>query len=174
MDTDVGQQQEITPKESMQKRKFWIEDLKNILSQRKIIFYIGICLCFAVVITLFYRGEEDCTQTHGKHNEVADVLALSKNYQYLEKFAIDIRDENGRYRVLLCDMVLMLEPGIRIEKDIPALRGVVYHALRKRGAEIIAPRFVIRNLKEELIRQLDAYLGEKSISDIYFTRYILL
>ncbi|MBN1613651.1 MAG: flagellar basal body-associated FliL family protein [Deltaproteobacteria bacterium] len=94
----------------------------------------------------------------------------------LDGFVVDVKDDGGNLRVLICDIVLEPIPGQSI-KGAEAridLRQVIYRVLQSRQVvQLISPEGRTA-LKHEIQGQAVRLLGEGKVKEVYFTRYTVL
>ena len=88
-------------------------------------------------------------------------------------FVVDARDKKGDMRIVFCDIAIELEKtqAAGVESERVDLRSVIHAVLkRKQVVDGLSPEG--RNLiKIELINELNRLLGEKSVKNIYITRF---
>jgi flagellar basal body-associated protein FliL len=94
----------------------------------------------------------------------------------LDGFVVDVKDDGGNIRVLICDIVL--EPfqgqsvkGIESRIDI---RQVIYRILQSHQVGQLMSPEGRSALKSEIKGQLVRSLGEGKVKEVYFTRYMVL
>jgi flagellar basal body-associated protein FliL len=99
-----------------------------------------------------------------------------QNTAYLKDFIIDLKDKNGKNRILLCDIAVDLNE----EKDIAGLenngdmRSIIYTTAKLRGAVALKSIEERRRLKKELLQEFNKMLGEGIVKNVYFTNYIIM
>jgi flagellar basal body-associated protein FliL len=99
-----------------------------------------------------------------------------QNTAYLKDFIIDLKDKNGKNRILLCDIAVDLNE----EKDIVGLenngdmRSIIYTTAKLRGAVALKSIEERRRLKKELLQEFNKMLGEGIVKNVYFTNYIIM
>jgi flagellar basal body-associated protein FliL len=114
-----------------------------------------------------------------KKGDVSTVIAgepLKQNTAYLKDFIINLKDKNGKSRILLCDVAIDLSE----EKDIAGLennrdiRNIIYSTAKLRSAVALKSIEERRKLKKELLQEFNKMLGEGIVRNVYFTNYIIM
>jgi flagellar basal body-associated protein FliL len=98
------------------------------------------------------------------------------NIVYCKDFIIDLKDKNGRSKILLFDLAFDLnEEKIAAElesrKDV---RSIIYLAAKGRSAVALRSVEERKKLKTELSQELNKILGEGSVKNVYFTNYVIM
>jgi flagellar basal body-associated protein FliL len=135
--------------------------------------FLFLVLCMAGVLCWIYFGG-DWAGEDGKKNFTE--VAPGERFVSLEHFAVNIKDGQGNYRVLLCDVTVELNgSGAAVQDKTLELRKIVYRSIRNRGLEVIqkTPKISSRLVKE-MENELNGILGEGVVKQIYFTKYTLL
>ncbi|MEN6319165.1 MAG: flagellar basal body-associated FliL family protein [Syntrophaceae bacterium] len=105
--------------------------------------------------------------------ELAEIKPLYENSEILDNFTIDLRDDNGQYRVLVCDIAIVLNPDKKISENKLEVRKKAYNALKNKGKYILTSSKAYRTIKKEMRDELDGLLGG-GVKEVYFTKFILL
>jgi flagellar basal body-associated protein FliL len=98
------------------------------------------------------------------------------NMVYCKDFIIDLKDKNGRSKVLLFDLAFDLNEekifsGLENRKDV---RSIIYLAAKGRSAVALRSVEERKKLKTELSQELNKILGEGSVKNVYFTNYVIM
>ncbi|MGZ3634815.1 MAG: flagellar basal body-associated FliL family protein, partial [Syntrophales bacterium] len=105
--------------------------------------------------------------------EFAEVRSVQENIETLDNFIIDLTDEQGRYRVLVCDITLVMNPDKSISGNKLDARKKAYDALRNKGKYALTSSKSYGIVRKEMRDELDRLLGG-GIKEVYFTKFILL
>lgn len=112
--------------------------------------------------------------SHGEYSaELAEIKPVYENSELLDNFTIDLRDDNGQYRVLVCDVAIVLNPDKKISENKLEVRKNVYNALKNKGRYILTSSKAYSKIKKEMRDELDGLLGG-GVKEVYFTKFILL
>ncbi|MFB3925556.1 MAG: flagellar basal body-associated protein FliL [Syntrophales bacterium] len=117
-------------------------------------------------------------QVHKKpgvqESEMQKSAILSDGLEYMERFAIDLKDDRGNFKVLLCDIALELNQGASITKEKTDIRRTIYRTLKSKNIDkLILPK-AKKGLKKEIESELEKVLGGKIVKQVYFTRFTVL
>jgi flagellar basal body-associated protein FliL len=105
--------------------------------------------------------------------ELVEVRPISENIEALDNFVIDLTDEQGHYRVLVCDITLVMNPDKSISGNKLDVRKKTYDALRTKGKYALISSKSYGIIRKELRDELDHLLGG-GIKEVYFTKFVLL
>ena len=90
-------------------------------------------------------------------------------------FSIDLKDTQGRYRFLLCDVTIEFQSEVTLTEDRKVeIRKIIYMSAKKKGPELIRVSDSGERFKKEMRSELRDLLGEGALKDIYITRYVLI
>lgn len=131
-------------------------------------------LCTAGIVSWLYFGAGRDDKA-GK--EQAGISGASgARFVSLEHFMVNLRDGQGNYRVLVCDVVLEMNPGWETAGDrSPDLRKIIYRTVRTNVDPILQKSAKIRRqILKEIEKNVNGTLGEGAIRQVYFTKYMLL
>jgi hypothetical protein len=82
----------------------------------------------------------------------------------------DERDAGGKDRILVCDVVIELNRGMKLPQERIELRKIIYNTLK----EPLDLHEIKRSLKEEIKSRLNNFMDDEIIKNVYFTKFILL
>jgi len=105
--------------------------------------------------------------------ELAEIRPVYENSENLDNFTIDLKDDNGKYRVLICDIAIVLNPDKKLSENKLDVRKKAYDALKNKGKYILTSSKAYRTIKKEMRDELDGLLGG-GVKEVYFTKFILL
>ena len=105
--------------------------------------------------------------------ELVEVRLISENIEALDNFIIDLKDEQGHYRVLVCDVTLVMNPDKSLAGNKLDVRKKTYDALRTKGRYALVSSKSYSIIRKELRDELDHLLGG-GIKEVYFTKFVLL
>ena len=90
-------------------------------------------------------------------------------------FSIDLKDAQGRYRFLQCDVTLEFQSEVTLTEDRKVeIRKIIYMSAKKKGPELIRVSDSGERFKKEMRGDLRDLLGEGALKDVYITRYVLI
>jgi len=105
--------------------------------------------------------------------ELAEVRSIPENVETLDNFIIDLTDEQGHYRVLVCDITIVMNPDKNISGNKLDTRKKAYDALKNKGKYALVSSKSYSIIKKEMRDELDRLLGG-GIEEVYFTKFMLL
>ncbi|MGO9137365.1 MAG: flagellar basal body-associated protein FliL [Syntrophales bacterium] len=105
--------------------------------------------------------------------EIVKASPIAENIETLDNFMIDLQDEQGHYRVLVCDITLVMDPDKSISGKKLDARKKTYDALRNKGKFALVSSKSYSIIRKELRDELDRLLGG-GIKEVYFTKFVLL
>ncbi len=104
----------------------------------------------------------------------ASAVVAAREAVFAE-FSIDLKDAEGRYRFLQCDITLEFHAPMELTEDRKVeIRKVIYLSAQKKGRELIHVADSGDRFKKEMRVELQELLGEETLKDIYITRYLLI
>ena len=109
----------------------------------------------------------------GIERELVEVRSIPENVETLDNFIIDLKDEQGNYRVLVCDITLVMNPDKSVSGNKLDARKKTYDALRNKGKYALVSSKSYSIIRKELRDELDRLLGG-GIKEVYFTKFVLL
>jgi flagellar basal body-associated protein FliL len=123
---------------------------------------------------LQFRQKEAAQVAAAKAKQMAAAVPVVREAVFPD-FSVDIKDAQGQYRFLQCDITLEFQAGVELTEDRKVeIRKVIYLAAQKKGQELIRVSDSGSRLKKEMHNELRNLLGEDALKDIYLTRYVLL
>jgi flagellar basal body-associated protein FliL len=127
--------------------------------------------CIVGVSLMVFSARKD---SHiDSERELVEVRSIPENIETLDNFIIDLRDEHGNYRVLVCDMALVMNPDKSISENKLDARKKAYDALKNKGKFALMSSKSYSIVRKELRDELDRLLGG-GIKEVYFTKFMLL
>jgi flagellar basal body-associated protein FliL len=141
------------------------------MTRRKI---VGGCIlvafsCIVVVSLLVFSGSEQSRVSLDTPR--ADVTLL-RPIENLDSFIIDLSDEHGHYKVLVCDIAIEVEPGKRMGENKAEVRKKIYNALKDKSMYILKTAGY-HTIKREMRDELNRIMGG-GIQEVYFTKFVIL
>jgi flagellar basal body-associated protein FliL len=141
---------------------------------RKKIIIAALLFTFSGIVgvsLLIVTAKKDSRIDYGA--ELTEVRSVYDTIENLDNFAIDLKDSNGHYRVLVCDIAIVMNPDKKISENKLEMRNKAYNALKNKGKYILTSPKAYRTVKKEIRDELDGLLGG-GVKEIYFTKFILL
>jgi flagellar basal body-associated protein FliL len=154
------------------KRKIGWRSLKWLI--RKKFIAVSLLLAFSGIVgisLLIFPAGKDSGKNHGI--EFTEVRSINDNVENLDSFFVDLKDEHGHYRVLVCDIAIMMNPDIKISGNKSELRKKVYNALKNKGTHVLTSSRAYSTIKKEIQDELNGLLGG-GIKEVYFTKFMVL
>jgi len=144
------------------------------------ILWFGLCIVFVSLslgMTFFFLNSY---HTMLKKDSVTKAPSAHKIEQprltTLLDFMIPFKDRSGEDRFLVCAMVL--EPGANkklvSKEDSFELRKIIYKILKQKSSADLSLMKDKDKLKDEISREINERSGEKSVSNVYFTKFVIL
>jgi flagellar basal body-associated protein FliL len=131
------------------------------------IFFTVSCIV-GVSLLVFSAGEKSRIDLGTPHTDVR----LLRNIENLDSFIIDLGDEHGNYRVLVCDIAIEMESDKRIVENKAEVRRKTYNALKSKSKYVLNTAGY-NTIKKEMRDELGRILGG-GIREVYFTKFVLL
>ena len=157
--------------ESGGKGKLW-RYLKWLI--RKKLAVASLLLAFSGIVgisLLIFLEEKDSGTNRGI--ELAEVRPIHDSVENLNDFLVDFKDEHGHYRVLVCDIAIMMNPDKKILGNKSELRKKAYNALKNKSTHVLTSPRAYNTIKKEIRDELNGLLGG-GIKEIYFTKFMIL
>jgi len=95
---------------------------------------------------------------------------------YIKDFMIDLKDNKGNNRVLLCDVAfdVVVDSGQENLEESENVRNIIYRIAQSRGAIALKSIEERKKLKKELAEQLDKMAGKTIVKNVYFLKYFIM
>ena len=147
-----------------------------------IIFSTCILICSTVVsVWMYSRGKAVKTVQVTLPKQIAaipTVPAVTKEETAaFNGFVICLKDAQGNYRTLICDVALALinygEDIKKFEQRID-VRNVIHTAARNKGGILSASRDDMNRFRGEINDKLNSLLGGNRVKAVYFTAFVIL
>lgn len=135
---------------------------------------IGAAIFFAVscivgVFLLVFSAEE---KSRINLDTPRTDVTLLRNIETLDSFIIDLSDEHGNYRVLVCDIAIEMDSDKRIGENKAEVRRKTYNALKSKSTHVLKTAGY-NAIKKEMRDELGRILGG-GVQEVYFTKFVLL
>ena len=147
----------------------WLE-----MADRKKLIVAAILFTFFCVVgvsLMIFPARNDSHIDSGR--ELAEVRPIPENVETLDNFIVDLKDEQGHYRVLVCDITIVMNPDKNISANKLDTRKKAYDALKNKGKYALISSKSYSIVKKEIQDELDRLLGG-GIKEVYFTKFMLL
>lgn len=102
--------------------------------------------------------------------EVEDQGVFEERFEYFNDFIVYMKDDRKKDRILVCDVVVELNRGMKLPQERTELRKILYNTLKK-PSDLHEIR---RSLKEKIKIILNNFMGDEIIKNVYFSKFILL
>ena len=140
---------------------------KKFVAASVILVFLGIV---GISLLIFPEGK-DSGKNHGI--EFTEVKPINDNLENLDNFLVDFKDEQGHYRVLVCDITIMMNPDKKILGNKSELRKRTYNTLKNKGTYVLTSSSAYSTIKKEIQDELNGLLGG-GIKEVYFTKFMIL
>ncbi len=138
---------------------------------------MAICLCIA----LFAGGGAASGQWPGVRDQGPEVgssvkkslqetVSTEELFEYFNDFIVYMKDNRKKDRILVCDVVVELNRGMKLPQERIELRKIIYNTLKK-PSDL---HQILRSLKEEIKIALNNFMDNEIIKNVYFSKFILL
>jgi hypothetical protein len=91
-------------------------------------------------------------------------------FEYFNGFIVHIKRGDFHHRILVCDVVIELNRGMKLPQERIELRKIIYNTLKGLSE---SPE-IRRSLKEEIKTRLNNFMNDEIIKNVYFTKFVLL
>lgn len=133
---------------------------------------ILLVLVIAVSLGLYFRGIRP--DTAREKGSASPAVALQSVFPF-ENFTIDLKDPQGNYKLLICDVVLELNrPDVMTEEKKVVIRKTIYEAARNKSPDLLSSSQAHRVFKRQISSELGSLMGQEVIRDVYVTKFVLL
>ncbi|MBW2632009.1 MAG: flagellar basal body-associated FliL family protein [Deltaproteobacteria bacterium] len=136
---------------------------------------IAMCLCVAVFADSgFIRGQElgpgDQEQIDFVKKGLRETASTEVRFEYFNDFVVPLKDSNRKDRILICDVAIELNQGMKLPKERTGLRKIIYKALK----ELSGSPEIRKELQETIKIRLNNFMDDETIKKMYFTKFVLL
>lgn len=141
------------------------------MTRKKIIgaaILFGVSCIVGIFLLVFTAGEKPRVDLDTLHTDVKSLRVIEN----LDSFIIDLSDEHGHYRVLVCDIAIEVDPGKGIGENKAEVRKKTYNALKSKSAFVLKTAGY-NSMKKEMRDELNRILGG-GIREVYFTKFVIL
>jgi flagellar basal body-associated protein FliL len=134
----------------------------------------GIVLLLAVAVPAAFYFKGSRPDTAREKGAETPAVALQSVFSF-DNFTIDLKDPQGHYRLLICDVVLELNrPDVMTEERKVVIRKTIYETARKKSPDLLNSSQAHRVFKRQIGTELSSLMGTESIREVYVTRFVLL
>jgi flagellar basal body-associated protein FliL len=131
-------------------------------------------LVSASVVYVLFQKQEAVRVAAAQKNQAASAVPVVREAVFAD-FSIDLKDAQGRYRFLQCDVTIEFQSEVTLTEDRKVeIRKIIYMSAKKKGPELIRVSNSGDRFKKEMRDELRDLLGEGALKDIYITRYVLI
>ena len=131
-------------------------------------------LVSASVAYVLFQKQETARIAAEQKSLAASTVPVVREAVFAD-FSIDLKDAQGRYRFLQCDVTLEFQSEVTLTEDRKVeIRKIIYMSAKKKGPELIRVSDSGQKFKKEMRDELRELLGEGALKDVYITRYVLI
>jgi flagellar basal body-associated protein FliL len=100
----------------------------------------------------------------------------SQSVKFVNDFFIPLKVDKENQRIMMFDLAFELNTGQQgpFMGNMVRIRSSIYHMVSQKTVNVVLSPGGMNLLKDEIITELENYLGKGTIKNIYFTRYIVL
>jgi flagellar basal body-associated protein FliL len=100
----------------------------------------------------------------------------TQNIECVNDFYIPLKAEKEDQRIMMFDLAFELNTGKQdlLMGNMVRIRSSIYQIVSKKTVNVALSPGGMNLLRDEIMTELENYLGKGSIKNIYFTRYIVL
>ncbi len=140
-----------------------------------IVIVIGASLWF-LIAKVIYAPQKEKPVIVAAVEEKTSRPAIELKVAHVRDFMIDMKDKNGKARVLLCDLAFDVteEKYIKELENRADVRGMIYRTARGKDPASLKSVNDRKNFKIELAKEAKSMLGQNVINNIYFTKYVIM
>ena len=106
----------------------------------------------------------------GPEEGVGGQKFCEERFEYFNDFIVHIKGVHKKDRILVCDVVIELNRGAKLSKEMVELRRIIYKTLK----ELFNLPGIRRKLKKEIEIRSNNFMDDEIIKNVYFTRFVLL
>jgi len=149
---------------------------KSLLSWKIIVAAgVAVVLIVAASVSGVLIKQREAEQAAAEQKKRATAAVSTVHEAVFPDFSIDLKDSQGRYRFLQCDVTLEFQSAVELTEDRKVeIRKVIYLSAKKKGPELIRVPDSGDRFKKEIRDELRDLLGEGTLKDIYITRYVMI
>jgi flagellar basal body-associated protein FliL len=153
----------------------WLRRLKP--GKHKLLWIIGMSFILIALtggwVWLFYVDVEKRDVLTKERADAATVLPPAEQTGLFDDFVVNVRDQKGDIRIVLCDLFVKLEnPQVVLtEEERVKIREVIHAVLKRTSIDSNLLVEARNRIKIEIKEELDGLMGEKSAKNIYITRF---
>ncbi len=143
----------------------------------KVLVPAGAAVAILVSASVFYvlSQKQEAVRIAAEHKSQAASTVPAVLEAVFADFSIDLKDAQGRYRFLQCDITIEFQSEVTLTEDRKVeIRKIIYRSAKKKGLELIRVSDSGERFKKEMRGELRDLLGEGALKDIYITRYVLI
>jgi len=98
------------------------------------------------------------------------------NFLYVTDFLVPLRTEKGHQKVAVFDLAFELNAGGQssFNENKVRIRSSIYQTVQQKTNDTMLGPGSMNALKNEIVAEIEKYLGKDSIRKIYFTKYMVL
>ncbi|MCK7515754.1 MAG: flagellar basal body-associated FliL family protein [Desulfobacterales bacterium] len=131
-------------------------------------------LVSASVVYVLTQKQEAARIAAEQKSQAASTVPVVREAVFAD-FSIDLKDAQGRYRFLQCDVTIEFQSEVTLTEDRKVeIRKIIYMSAKKKGPELIRVSDSGERFKKEMRGELRDLLGEGALKDVYITRYVLI
>jgi flagellar basal body-associated protein FliL len=136
---------------------------------------VAVVLIAAASVSTVLFKQKEAEQAAAEQKQRATAVVSTVHEAVVPDFSIDLKDAQGRYRFLQCDVTLEFQSAVELTEDRKVeIRKVIYLSAKKKGPDLIRVPDSGDRFKREMREELRDLLGEGTLKDIYITRYVLI
>jgi flagellar basal body-associated protein FliL len=137
----------------------------------------GIVLAVVVIVAVWYLAGE-WQDAGSKKEQQAAVPAPSLDFDRLplSDFFIEVRDGQGKARILQCSVVLDIDRTRHQDLSNRQLeiRKTIYRILGSRSVAVLLGPEEKKIIKKDIHEELNGLFGKGAVKEVYFEKYIIL
>jgi flagellar basal body-associated protein FliL len=107
---------------------------------------------------------------------IATTLPDQGNFERVNDFLVPLRTVKGQQKAAAFDLAFELNAGVQgsFNQNRVRIRSTIYQTVRQKTNDTMLGPGSMNALKDEIVAELEKYLGKDSIRKIYFTKYMVL
>ncbi|MBW2637035.1 MAG: flagellar basal body-associated FliL family protein [Deltaproteobacteria bacterium] len=136
---------------------------------------IAMCLCVAVFADSGFvvgqgLGNGDQEQICFVKKSLREPASTEVGFEYFNEFIVPLKDCDRKDRILICDVAIELNQGMKLPKERIGLRKIIYKIFKEQSGL----SEIRKGLKETIKIKLNNFMDDETIKKVYFTKLILL